>query len=218
MDKPIPDVTSESADQAVGAARLHSTDKALIRAAATGEGLVELTPEKLEEIAATLDERATYYEEEFPRLVRECPEETRLAVVCWTIRHIVDHAKEGGSYRHLIYGRMKFGPDAYMPIQMAGGIEISNDFDLSEIEKTRAELERARKELAGLEGFDVNMAVALLRDAGVKDPTVAQIALAGALLEEPTMRGCSWVDAAAFLRERLAASLGKTLTEKEIET
>lgn len=51
----------------------------------------------------------------------------------WTeqvFRAICDHAREGGSYRHLIYGRLGFGPEAYAPLYMAGGMDISNHFNL----------------------------------------------------------------------------------------
>ncbi len=47
------------------------------------------------------------------------------------MKHIVAHAKEGGTYRYLIYDRLGFAPDAYMPL-MDDGITISNEFDLSD--------------------------------------------------------------------------------------
>lgn len=73
---------------------------------------------------------------EFPsldELVEKCDYETKLAVAAWVIKHIVDHAKEGGSYRYLIYDRLGFGTDAYVPLYEAGGMEISNNFDLGQI-------------------------------------------------------------------------------------
>lgn len=58
--------------------------------------------------------------------------ETKLAVTAWVFRNIVDHAMEGGSYRYLIYNRLGFGPEAYVPLYDAGGMEISNEFDMSQ--------------------------------------------------------------------------------------
>jgi hypothetical protein len=58
--------------------------------------------------------------------------ETKLAVTAWVFRNIMDHAMEGGSYRYLIYGRLGFDTDAYVPLYDAGGMEISNEFDMSQ--------------------------------------------------------------------------------------
>lgn len=72
---------------------------------------------------------------EFPemdKLVENCPYETKLAVTAWVFRNIVDHAQEGGSFRFLIYGRLGFDTDAYVPLYEAGGMEISNEFDMSQ--------------------------------------------------------------------------------------
>jgi len=46
-------------------------------------------------------------------------------------KHIYEHALTGGSFRYLIYDRLGFGPDAYLPLYEAGGMTISNEFDLS---------------------------------------------------------------------------------------
>ena len=55
----------------------------------------------------------------------------KLAVVQWAMKHIVEHATEGGSFRYLIYNRLGFDTAAYAPLLSAGMI-ISNEFDLSE--------------------------------------------------------------------------------------
>lgn len=115
---------------------LATADKALLRTAATGEGgAVELTPDLLESIKASLNERRVDIDERFPNLVKDCPYETRLAVAAWVMKAILEHAKEGGSFRYLIYERLGFGPDAYVPLYIAGGMEISNEFALPEPEK-----------------------------------------------------------------------------------
>ena len=67
------------------------------------------------------------------KLVKECPSETRLAVVRWAMKHIVDHAKEGGSYRYLIYDRLGFDMDAYDAL-LESGMVISNEFSISDME------------------------------------------------------------------------------------
>jgi hypothetical protein len=71
-------------------------------------------------------------QEEFEKIVNECPYETRLAVTAWVFRHLVDHATDGGSFRYLIYQRLGFAQDAYVPLCDAGGLTISNEFSLSE--------------------------------------------------------------------------------------
>lgn len=58
--------------------------------------------------------------------------ETKLAVTAWVFTNIVRHAMEGGSFRYLIYDRLGFGPEAYVSLYDAGGMEISNEFDMSQ--------------------------------------------------------------------------------------
>ena len=67
-------------------------------------------------------------------LVEKCDYNTKLAVTAWVFKHILDHAKEGGSYRYLIYDRLGFGMDSYAPLYMAGGMDISNEFDMERTE------------------------------------------------------------------------------------
>jgi hypothetical protein len=65
-------------------------------------------------------------------IVEKTDNETKLAVTAWVFTNIVRHAMEGGSYRYLIYDRLGFGPEAYVPLYDAGGMEISNEFDMSQ--------------------------------------------------------------------------------------
>jgi hypothetical protein len=87
-------------------------------------------------------------------LVEECPYDTKLAVTAWAMKHIVEHAQDPGSFRYLIYERMGFGPDAYVPLYEAGGMEISNEFDMERIDNIRAKVREekidALKPLLGL--------------------------------------------------------------------
>jgi hypothetical protein len=66
-------------------------------------------------------------------LVEKSDYETRLAITRWVMKHIVDHAKEGGSYRYLIYERLGFEMDAYSPL-LESGMTISNDFSIEDME------------------------------------------------------------------------------------
>lgn len=88
----------------------------------------------LGELSETLnkvqEENKSYLEE----ILEETPYDTKLAVTAWVIRHILDHAKEGGSYRYLIYDRLGFEADAYGVLQEAGALDISNLFDLQKME------------------------------------------------------------------------------------
>lgn len=116
--------------------KLHTTDKALLKAVETGEGAVPLTADMLRDLGNAISERKADIEARYPKLVEECPDETRLAVAAWVFKAIVDHAREGGTFRTLIYGRLGFGPDAYTPLYMAGGMDISNEFTLAPVAQT----------------------------------------------------------------------------------
>lgn len=49
--------------------------------------------------------------------------------VGWVFRQINVNAKERGSFRNLIYHHMHFGLEAYVPLCLAGGINITNAGD-----------------------------------------------------------------------------------------
>jgi hypothetical protein len=67
-------------------------------------------------------------------LVKNSDYDTRLAITAWVMRHILDHAMDGGSYRYLIYDRLGFDMDAYGVLQEAGALDISNLFNLQKME------------------------------------------------------------------------------------
>jgi len=56
--------------------------------------------------------------------------ETKIALTAWVMKHIVDHARDGGSFRYLIYDRLGLDMSAYVPL-CSDGIVISNEFDLN---------------------------------------------------------------------------------------
>lgn len=112
--------------------KLSSGDRALLKAAQTGEGAVEVTSELLDAMREGMKQRDEHIKATYPKLVEDCPYETRLAVAAWVFEAIVAHAKHGGTFRYLIYERLGFDLDAYYPLYCAGGMTISNEFDLSE--------------------------------------------------------------------------------------
>jgi hypothetical protein len=81
---------------------------------------------------------------EYAKMADECDPELKLAVTKWVMKHIVEHAKEGGSYRYLIYDRLGFGPEAYAPL-CSDGLTISNEFSLDTVPDARRMLEMAFK-------------------------------------------------------------------------
>ena len=72
----------------------------------------------------------------------KCPSKLKLAVTRWAMKHIVDHARDGGSYRYLIYERLGFGPEAYVPL-CDDGLTISNEFDIENMDAIK---EKVREE------------------------------------------------------------------------
>ncbi len=111
---------------------LSAADRAILDTAQTGKGAIALTPELLAGMMASLQERTNAIKENYPKLVAAVPYEMKLAVTAWVFEQIVAHAKEGGSFRYLIYDRLGFNNDAYVPLYSAGGMEISNHFSLEE--------------------------------------------------------------------------------------
>ena len=69
--------------------------------------------------------------EDLDKIVEKCDNDTKLAITRWVMKHIVEHASEGGSYRYLIYNRLGFDMDAYVPL-CDDGLTISNEFDLNQ--------------------------------------------------------------------------------------
>ena len=88
--------------------------------------------DKKQALSGTLDAIRQAFDEadrNLEKLAEECPHEVKLAVTQWIFKNLVEHAREGGSYRYLIYDRLDFGPEAYVPL-CADGLTISNEFDL----------------------------------------------------------------------------------------
>lgn len=81
---------------------------------------------------------------ELDKLVEKCDYETKLAITAWVFKNICDHAEQGGSFRYLIYSRLGFGPDAYVPLYEAGGMTISNEFDMPRMNQIREAVQKEK--------------------------------------------------------------------------
>jgi hypothetical protein len=71
--------------------------------------------------------------EDFDALVAKYDYQTRLDIAAWVISKIDEHGNDPGSFRYLIYNRLGFGPDAYVPLYEAGGMNITNELDYSTV-------------------------------------------------------------------------------------
>jgi len=60
------------------------------------------------------------------------PEGDRIAVAVQVLSSILDNAREGGTFRYLIYDRLGFSPDAYVPLYYAGGMHVTDNFVLTD--------------------------------------------------------------------------------------
>jgi hypothetical protein len=100
-------------------------------------------------------------EDDLDKLAETCDYEMKIAVTQWVMRHIVEHAKDGGTYRYLIYDRLGFEADAYVPL-CRDGLTISNEFDLN--------LKESLREVAKTEGYDkIKPVIGLCDEPGCYD-------------------------------------------------
>ena len=67
--------------------------------------------------------------DDYDALVDKYDYQTKLDIASWVISKIDEHGNEPGSFRYLIYQRLGFGPDAYVPLYEAGGMNITNELD-----------------------------------------------------------------------------------------
>ena len=81
---------------------------------------------------------------EFDEIASKYDYDTRLDIAAWVISKIDEHGMEGGSFRTLIYARLGFGPDAYVPLYEAGGMNISNELDYDAIPNIRKIVEEEK--------------------------------------------------------------------------
>lgn len=66
---------------------------------------------------------------DYDKLVEKYDYQTKLDIAAWVISKIDDHGNNPGSFRYLIYNRLGFDLDAYVPLYEAGGMNITNELD-----------------------------------------------------------------------------------------
>lgn len=116
----------------------HPTDDELLSRAATTVGVERFipgTPPADHEIGlrgalADLSESYAAQDREHAAILARLSEDEKIAVVAWAMRTLIEHARQGGTFRYLIYTRMGFSVEAYAPLCRAGGVEISNYFTM----------------------------------------------------------------------------------------
>ena len=54
-------------------------------------------------------------------------EKPTIEQTAWVMEKIMANAKEGGTFRRLIYHHMEYGPESYCPLYRAGGMWINNE-------------------------------------------------------------------------------------------
>jgi hypothetical protein len=114
-------------------------------------------PNLLHEVGKVFNE----YERELDLIAARCDPETKLAVTRWVLRAIVEHGKDPGSYRNLIYGHLGFDEAAYVPL-CEYGMVISNEFDLT--------IKDRLQEVAKAEGYDkIKTIIGLCDEPGCYD-------------------------------------------------
>jgi hypothetical protein len=119
-----------------------------------GEKSFDEIVENLRDVFAQLDK-------DMDRMADECDPEVKMAVTKWVFKNLVEHAREGGTYRYLIYDRLGFGTEAYAPL-CSDGMTISNEFDLN--------LKDSLREVAKTEGYDkIKPIVGLCDEPGCYD-------------------------------------------------
>lgn len=91
---------------------------------------------KLSEALVRIREAYKEVEKEQQEIVDKLDNDTKIAVTRWVFKHLVNHTKEGGSYRYLIYDRLGFGMDAYVPL-CDDGMTISNEFSMENMDKIK---------------------------------------------------------------------------------
>lgn len=67
------------------------------------------------------------FEQQEEEMWNALTKEEQLLVFCAVVRRICKgDLVERGTYRHVLYDTFEFGPEAYMPAQLAGYLELHN--------------------------------------------------------------------------------------------
>lgn len=95
-----------------------------------------------------MKEQEDFFLAENDRVLNGAPRPT-IAQVAWVMSALSESvSREGCSFRRTIYGLMGFGPEAYVPIYEAGGMNVTNAIveasDRADLMQAGAQAERAR--------------------------------------------------------------------------
>lgn len=111
-------------DQAKAAgATVMTYDKAL---GAPEPNMVALTKEDIDAMREGLSQRLAEIDTRFPALIAEADPDLVAAVAAKVLGAVHEHLRQPGSFRFLIYDRIGLGTSAYMPLCLAGGLDVSN--------------------------------------------------------------------------------------------
>lgn len=120
-----------------------------------------MSKKSFDEIVENLQKAFKDIDAEYADMVEWCEHDMKLAVTKWVFKHLVEHAREGGTYRYLIYDRLGFGTEAYA-LLCSDGMTISNEFDLN--------FKDSLREVAKTEGYDkIKSIVGLCDEPGCYD-------------------------------------------------
>jgi hypothetical protein len=87
----------------------------------------EKAMQELSEISERFQAAMKVEEEHQEQYWNSLTKEQQLMVFCAISRRIFDgEIKQGGSYRYVLYDVFEFGPEAYVPAQCAGYLDIHN--------------------------------------------------------------------------------------------
>lgn len=100
-------------------------------------------------------------QEDYDALVAKYDYETKLDIAAWVISKIDEHGTSPGSFRYLIYERLGFGPDAYVPLYSAGGMNITNELDYDSKEPIIEVIKRDK-----IDNKDLKLSVGLCDEPG----------------------------------------------------
>ena len=103
--------------------------------------------ENYEESVKSFQASIKEWQNKHDKIWKDLPEDVRLACADVIFRAIDQHAREGGTFRQLIYDRLGLTMDgAYAVLQCAGALELSDNYDLSEATESREEKGKDRQE------------------------------------------------------------------------
>lgn len=158
--------------------------------------------------APLIDENA--WREKLEACAAAVDEDTRIAVAAGVLSAVRDHAIEGGSFRHLIYERMGFSEAAYLPLFLAGGMDVSNEFlMLAHPEKSPAI--DALQELAAKAPMMPHPTLTRSDGSAISMPTEERLRLFAALHEFRDVQAALLAE--RHIRDKVEAELGDAVAQ-----